>query len=187
MGGGFYPTTELADLGGEKGHESIGSLRVVNRTIGVRILSRSNTLKLRAHFGLSEGAFGGLSMNRLLSSRTLYTCLAGVCPTALQGAEVVRHPGKQNDVGHDPVGWCRGRTGCPDELCTPNTSQVLPDRSSEAEVVRHPGNQNDVGHDPVGWCRGRQVVQPDLCINTSQVLSDRSSGCRSGSPRKQTE
>jgi hypothetical protein len=130
MGGGFYPTTELADLGGEKGHESIGSLRVVNRTIGVRILSRSNTLKLRAHFGLSEGAFGGLSMNRLLSSRTLYTCLAGVCPTALQGAEVVRHPGKQNDVGHDPGRQCRRRMDDPDGLCASTPRRCLSDRSS---------------------------------------------------------
>jgi hypothetical protein len=54
---GESPTVGLVGLEGGEGQESIGSLRVVKRTRGVRTLDRSKTLKLRAH-GLSEVAFG---------------------------------------------------------------------------------------------------------------------------------
>jgi hypothetical protein len=62
---GESPTIELVGLEGGEGQESIGSLWVVKHTDGVRILSRSKTLKLRAH-GLSEVVLGRLSMNPVI-------------------------------------------------------------------------------------------------------------------------
>lgn len=82
-GEGVSPAAELVDLGEGEGQESIGFLRVVMHTMGVRILSRSKTLELRTH-GLPEAAFDDLSMNRSLSNWTLYDMPHRCCPAALQ-------------------------------------------------------------------------------------------------------
>lgn len=184
-GGRVYPTTELADLEGGEGHESIGSFRAVKRMSGVRILSRSNTLKLRA-YGLLEGAFGRSFDEPVIVQPDAVHSLAGCCPTPLRtprgslrwwigwlraySSEVVQR--KDQAVQSGSVHQHLAGVVRPLFRTSP---QFAAEANWMASVTILQGGMGKAG-----------IVYQTLCANTSPVLSDRSSGRRRGSLRRQT-
>jgi hypothetical protein len=74
--------------------------------------------------------------------------LAGGCPAALQAADVVRHGGNPNDVGHGrrggtEEGWALSRQ----TLCSNALQECRLTALQCTKVVRHQGNLDDVGRD----------------------------------------
>lgn len=82
--------------------------------------------------------------------------LAGGCPTALQVADVARHRGNQNDVGHGRRGGTEERrTLFIQTLCSKRLAGCRSTALQYAEVVRHVGKLDDVDGVPVRWHRRR--------------------------------
>jgi hypothetical protein len=121
---------------------------VVKHATGVRTLSRSNTLKLRAH-GLSEIALDDLSTNPVLSKRTLYInanqVLSGLSPGSplwfAIGANWMML-GKSREVVQKKVGHVQTDAV---HQCQSGAFRPL---ARVATVVRHKGKLDDVGEIP---------------------------------------
>ena len=94
-----------------------------------------------------------------------------------QGADVVRHRGKLDDVGEIPSGSAEESWACPNGRCTSMPVRCFLASRQGADVVRHRGKLDDVGEIPSGSAEESwTLIRTGTVHHTSWVLFGPSSG-----------